>query len=115
VAGLDAVDAGVEALSGVLRLCGRDFGVVCAAAKPEARNNVIAAAPPKRAARRAARFTTIFLVPQNGRGIWIFSESFGIALGQNLHHPVMEVIHWLLQNRAETAVVFFTGFIEVTA
>ena len=56
-----------------------------------------------------------FLVPQNGRGIWIFSDGFGIAIGQNFHQPVMEVIHWLFQNRAETAVVFLAGFVEIVA
>ncbi len=64
---------------------------------------------------RPENFTVVVLVPENGRGIRIFSEGFRIALGENFHHPVMEIIHGMILNRAETTIVFLAGFIEITA
>ncbi len=57
----------------------------------------------------------MILVPQNGRGIGIFSEGLRISLGENFQHPVMEVIHGMILNRAEAAIVFFAGFVNVAA
>jgi hypothetical protein len=55
------------------------------------------------------------LVPQNGRGIRIFSKRVALALGEDLHHPVMEIIHRMILNRSEAAVIFLAGFVEITA
>ena len=74
----------------------------------------ISMAPATDASRRAGPMAMV-LVPQNRRGIGIFSKGLGIALGENFHHPVMEIIHGMILNRAEAAVVFFAGFINVTA
>jgi hypothetical protein len=54
-------------------------------------------------------------MPQDGRRIGIFSKGSGVALRENFHHPTLEVIHRVILNRAEAAVVFFAGFIEITA
>ena len=60
-------------------------------------------------------FIATSLVTQYRRGIGIFAESFDVALGENFHHPAMEVIHRVILDRAKTAVVFFACFVEVTA
>ena len=52
-------------------------------------------------------------MPQNGRGIRIFAEGLGVAIGQNFHHPIVEIIHRMVLNRAKTAVVFLACFINV--
>ena len=57
----------------------------------------------------------MILVPQNGRGIGIFSKGLRISLGENFQQPVMEVIHGMILNRAEAAIVFFAGFVNVAA
>ncbi len=54
-------------------------------------------------------------MPQNGRGIRIFAEGLGVAIGQNFHHPIVEIIHGMILNRAKTAVVFLARFINVNA
>ena len=66
-------------------------------------------------AKRTLRGIPYILVPQNGRGIRIFSEGFAIAFGKNLHHPAVEIINRLIENRMEAAVVFLTSFINITA
>src|ERR1700722_84000 len=61
---------------------------------------------------RTANFIPAFLVPQNERGVRIFSEGFNVTLAEDFHHPVMKVVHRMVLNRAEAAVVFFAGFID---
>ena len=73
---------------------------------------------PAAAAHRALIFTAGAADasgPQNRRGIRILSKRFRISLCENLNHPVVEVIDGIFQNRAETAVVFLAGFIEIVA
>ena len=55
------------------------------------------------------------LVAQNRGRVGIFSEGFRIPLGEDLHHPAMEVIDRMILDRAKAAVVFFACFIEFTA
>jgi hypothetical protein len=56
-----------------------------------------------------------FLVPQDRRGIRIFSEGVVAALGENFHHPMVEIIDGMILNRSEAAVIFLTGLIEITS
>src|SRR5579872_2877915 len=63
---------------------------------------------------RTAKFIASFLLPHSGRRIWIFSEGFIVSLSQNFHHPAVEVIHRMIENRAKAAIVFLTGLIEIT-
>src|ERR1700757_2607721 len=46
------------------------------------------------------------LMPQNGRGVRIFSEGLGVAVSNYFHEPMMKVIHWMLVNRTEAAIIF---------
>jgi hypothetical protein len=54
-------------------------------------------------------------VPQDGRRIGIFSKGSGISPCENFDHPTLEIIHRVILDRAEAAVIFFAGFIEITA
>ena len=54
-------------------------------------------------------------MPQNRRGIRIFAEGFGIAIGENFHHPIVKIIHRMILNRAKAAVVFLACFINIRA
>ena len=65
--------------------------------------------------QRAANFNAFGLVPQDGRRIGIFSKGSGISPCENFDHPTLEVIHRVILDRAEAAVIFFAGFIEITA
>lgn len=53
------------------------------------------------------------LTPQNRSGVRIFAQHLGIASGQDLHHPVVEVIHRVAQDRKEASFVFFVGLLNV--
>ena len=54
-------------------------------------------------------------MPQNGRGVRIFSEGLGVAFGKYFHEPMMKVIHWMLVNRTEAAIIFLARLIEIPA
>ena len=70
---------------------------------------------PESKAKRTLNGIPYILVPQNWRGVRIFAESFAIALRENFHHPAMEVINRLIENGMETAVIFFSGFVNIAA
>src|SRR4029077_16096276 len=53
------------------------------------------------------------LAAQDRGGIGILAKCFGIATGQNLHHPVIEVIHRVRSDRLETAIVLFMSLLNV--
>src|SRR5208282_1143584 len=55
------------------------------------------------------------LVPQDGRRIGVLSEGFAIAPGENLHHPMMEVIDGMILDRAEAPIVFLAGLVKIAA
>ncbi len=54
-------------------------------------------------------------MPQNRRGVRIFSEGLGVAVGEYFHEPMMEIIHGMVVNRAEAAIVFLAGFVQIAA
>src|SRR5579863_4027642 len=60
-------------------------------------------------------FIADILMPQNRRGVRIFSEGLGVAVGEYFHEPMMEIIHGMVVNRAEAAIVFLAGFVEIAA
>src|SRR4029077_5922795 len=64
----------------------------------------------KRAASLAAVFT---LLAQDGRGIGICPKRVWIAAGQNLNHPIIEIVHWMRLYSQEPAIVFFVGLLNV--
>jgi len=53
------------------------------------------------------------LMAQNRGGIRIRTQRFWIATGQDLHHPVIEIIHWMGLYSLEPAIVFFMGLLNV--
>src|ERR1700687_5188943 len=54
--------------------------------------------------------TAVFaLVTQDWRGVRIRTQRFGIAARQDLHHPVIEIIHWMILYSLEAAIVFFVS------
>lgn len=54
-------------------------------------------------------------MPQNRRGVRIFSEGLGVAVGEYFHEPVVEIIHGMVVNRAEAAIIFLAGLIQIAA
>src|ERR1700722_11376740 len=101
-----SLDADAEAFFSAV--FGFAVSVGVATKRPAEKIRQAAAAPTK----RTANFIPAFLVPQNGRGIRIFSEGFNVTLTEDFHQPVMKVVHRMVLNRAEAAVVFFAGFID---
>ena len=70
-----------------------------------------------RTAPRTLNFSFIAerLVLQDGRGIRVSSERFGIAFREDRHHPCVKVIHGMIEDRAKTAVVFLASFINISS
>src|SRR4029077_111540 len=60
----------------------------------------------------AACLAAILAMPR-GRRVWVFAESVGIALREDLHHPAIKVIHWVVHDGFETPVVFSMSFFNV--
>src|SRR5258708_23029490 len=59
----------------------------------------------KTAAAAATRFHTANLVLARGTGVGIFAERVGVAFREDFHQPAIEVIHWVVHDWFETAVV----------
>src|SRR5690242_2819412 len=53
------------------------------------------------------------LAPRNRRGIRIFAEGRWVALTQDFHHPVVEIIHWMHQDRLKTPIILFMSFLNI--
>ena len=53
------------------------------------------------------------LVPEHSRGVGIFAECAVVSSSEDLEHPVMEVIHGMIGNRAEAPVIFLTSLVEI--
>jgi hypothetical protein len=56
--------------------------------------------------RRELRGSLFNLVPQDWRRIRILAQRTRIPVRQNLHHPVVKIIHRVAEDRLETSVVF---------
>src|ERR1700730_7248487 len=61
---------------------------------------------------RPPNFITDILVPKDGRAVWILYEALAVPFGEYFHHPMMEVVHRMIENRVESPVVFFACFVE---
>jgi hypothetical protein len=56
----------------------------------------------------------VFTLPAQDRGrIRILAKRMRIAAGQNLHHPVIEIIHRMRLDGLKPAIVFFMGLLNV--
>jgi hypothetical protein len=53
------------------------------------------------------------LAPQSGRAIRIFAKGLGIAIAQDLHHPVIEVIDGMAKNRLKTPTILFMSLLDI--
>src|SRR3984893_18893829 len=50
---------------------------------------------------------------QDRGGVRVRAKRFWIATGQDLNHPVVEIIHWMRLYSLEPAIVFFVGLLNV--
>jgi hypothetical protein len=67
-------------------------------------------------ASRAAVFRTAVLINDGAgdrRTVWVFAQGCRVSFSEDLHHPVMEVVHGVVEDRAEPAIVFLSGFVEI--
>jgi len=53
------------------------------------------------------------LAPQSGRGIRIFAKGLRIAIAQDLHHPVIEVIDRMAEYRLKTPAIFLVSLFDI--
>ena len=53
------------------------------------------------------------LVPQHGRWVRVLAQRAGIAVRQNLNHPIVKIVHWVAQNRLEPAIVFLVSTFDI--
>src|SRR5260370_8542440 len=53
------------------------------------------------------------LPPQRRRGIRILAEGRWVSLAQNFHHPVIEIIDGVIQDRLKTPVIFFVSLLNI--
>ena len=88
------------------------FLVACANA-PEPRISTrqaqsSAARPREKMARRER-----VLARLAGRGVGIFAERGGISVGEDFHHPAIEVIDRVVHDGSESTIVFSMGFLNV--
>ena len=52
-------------------------------------------------------------MPKDGRGVWILYYALAVPFGEYFHHPMLEVVHRMIENRAEPPVAFFACFVQV--
>jgi hypothetical protein len=48
-----------------------------------------------------------------GRGVGILAQGVWVAIGENFHHPAIKIIHWMVHDGLEAAVVFSMSFFNV--
>jgi hypothetical protein len=53
------------------------------------------------------------LVMPRGRGIWILAKNVRVAIGEDFHHPPIKVIHWMVHDWFEAAIVLSMCFFNV--
>src|SRR5207245_5932809 len=53
------------------------------------------------------------LMMARGRGVGILAQGVRVAIGENLHHPAIKIINWVVHDRFEAAVVFSMSFFNV--
>src|SRR5258707_1407024 len=56
---------------------------------------------------------TTFLLASAGRSVGIFAEGMCIAVGKDLHHPAIKVIHRVVHDGLEAPVVLSMSFLNV--
>ena len=57
-------------------------------------------------------FRKIALAPNHWRGIGIFSEGVRVASPEDFDHPMMKIVHGMIENLLTAAVLFFAGLIQ---
>ena len=55
----------------------------------------------------------VLLVMACGRGVGVVAEGVGIPVGKDFHHPAVKVVHRMVHDGFETAVVFSMSFFNV--
>ena len=59
------------------------------------------------------RAVGVLLVMARGRDVGVVAEGVGIAVGKDFHHPAVKVVHRVVHDRFETAVIFSMSFFNV--
>jgi hypothetical protein len=47
------------------------------------------------------------------RGVRILAKAVSIAIGKDFHHPAIKIVHWVVHDGLESAVVFSMSFFNV--